>query len=391
MDAAEGLKKIAWAEAHMPLLARIRDRFAVGRPLGGHRVGVALHLEAKTAALIRTLREGGAELFVVGSNPLSTQDDVAGALDGMEGIQVRARRGESLEAHHANVDWLLDNSLTLIVEDGGDVSVRLVERGSHTAPELIGICEETTTGVERLQELEADGLLRVPAFAVNKARMKHLIDNRYGTGQSTWGAIMGATNLLVAGKNVLIVGYGWCGRGLALRAAGLGARVFVCESDPVKAVEAAMEGYRVVTLVEGMRLADFVVTATGRPGVVGEEALAAAKDGAVLANAGHFGYEYDNAALAAMASGPTEVRAGVEAYALPGERSVYLLARGELVNLAWGDGHPVEIMDISFALQAMAAEYLVVHQQELPMGVHPVPDALDDAAARLVLEHLRSE
>jgi len=374
----------------MPLHAGLRERFAKERPFVGHRIGVALHLEAKTAVLIRTLRAGGAELFVMGSNPLSTQNAVARALDELDGIVVRARHAEAPEHQRRNMDRLLEASPTLIVEDGGDVSVRLADRGPDVAPDLIGICEETTTGVERLRALETEGRLHVPAIAVNQARMKHLIDNRYGTGQSTWGAIMGATNLLVAGKDVLIVGYGWCGRGLAQRAAGLGARVLVCEQDPVKAVEALMEGHQVVSLVEGMACADFVVTATGRPGVVGEAALGAAKHGAVLANAGHFGYEYDNAVLETMARSREEVRPGVEAYALPGGRTVYLLARGELVNLAWGDGHPVEIMDISFALQALAVAHLAGRGRALTPGVHPLPTELDEEVAEMVLKHQRA-
>jgi len=374
----------------MPLHAGLRERFTRERPLAGHRIGVALHLEAKTAVLIRTLRAGGAELFVMGSNPLSTQDAVVGALDGLDGIVVHARHDEAPADHRRSIDRLLEASPTLIVEDGGDVSVRLADRGPDVAPGLMGICEETTTGVERLRALEAEGRLHVPAIAVNQARMKHLIDNRYGTGQSTWSAIMGATNLLIAGKDVLIVGYGWCGRGLALRAVGLGARVLVCEPDPVKAVEALMEGHRVVSLVEGMACADFVVTATGRPHVVGEAALRAAKHGAVLANAGHFGYEYDAAVLETMARSREEVRPGVEAYTLSGGRTVYLLARGELVNLAWGDGHPVEIMDISFALQTLAVAHLARGGRTLTPGVHPLPNELDEEVAEMVLEHLRA-
>ena len=372
----------------MPLHAEIKKRFEKERPFSGRRIGVALHLEAKTANLILTLNAGGAELFVIGSNPLSTQDAVAQALAEVEGITVAARHGEPEEERKGNIDRLIDFSPHLIVEDGGDVARRLHER-EGTCPELIGICEETTTGVERLRALEKEGKLSVPAIAVNDAKMKHLFDNRYGTGQSTWDAIMRATNLLVAGKTVLIVGYGWCGKGLALRAQGLGARVLICEIDPVKAVEAAMEGYTPVELAEGMEQADFVVTATGKPGVIDEAALRHAKDGQILANAGHFGYEIDRAALERLAQEAFPARAGVTGYRFPDGRTVYLLGEGELVNLALGDGHPVEIMDISFALQALSTEYLVREGRGLSPGVYPVPQEIDRRVAELVLDWLR--
>jgi adenosylhomocysteinase len=383
MGAKEGWEKIQWAQAHMCLHARIRARFEQERPLAGHRIGAALHLEAKTAVLILTLHAGGAELFVVGSNPLSTQDPVAQALAEMEGIAVAARRGESEEERRRNIDRLIDFGPSLVVEDGGDVAWRLHERGAWGP--LRGICEETTTGVERLRALEREGQLAVPAIAVNDAQMKHLFDNRYGTGQSSWEAITRATNLLVAGKTVLIVGYGWCGKGLARRAQGLGGRVLVCELDPVKAVEAAMEGFTVVSLLEGMQQADFVVTATGKPGVVGEETLQVAKDGQLLANAGHFGYEIDREALERLARESFPARPGVTGYRLPDGRTLYLLGEGELVNLALADGHPVEIMDISFALQALSLEYLGRAGGELAPGVYPVPAEIDREIAQLAL------
>lgn len=388
--ADQGWERIAWAKDHMALHAWLGERFERERPFASHRIGAALHLEAKTANLILTLRAGGAELFVIGSNPLSTQDEVVAALAEAEGITVAARRGETEAERRANVERLLSFSPTLIVEDGGDVAWRLHELGPEVAPELQGISEETTTGVERLRELARAGKLRVPAFAVNDARMKTLFDNRYGTGQSVWDAIMRTTNLLVAGKTVLIVGYGWCGRGLALRAAGLGAHVLVTELDPVKAVEAAMDGFSLVDLPQGMEEADFVVTATGRPGVIGEAELRQAKDGQVLANAGHFGYEIDRAALGSFAKAHREARSGIEAYELPHGRTVYLLGEGELVNLALGDGHPVEIMDISFALQALTLELLAKEGQGLAPGVYPVPPEIDAAVARLWLGAMRS-
>ncbi len=385
---SQGKQRIVWAQAHMPLHCMLGERFAQRRPLAGQRIGVALHLEAKTAVLILTLRAGGADIVAVGSNPWSTQDEVVAALREADGIEVYARRGETDEQRQANLQRLLDFRPAIVVEDGGDVAVGLAERGRGAAPGLIGICEETTTGVERLKELHSAGRLWVPAIAVNDARMKHLLDNRHGTGQSSWEAIMRATNLLVAGKTALIIGFGWCGKGLALRAAGLGARVLVAETDPVKAVEAALEGYQVVRLPEGMSLADVVITATGRPGVVDLVALEHAKDGALLANAGHFGYEIDLPGLEKRASRVEEVRPGVHAYELPDGRTLYAVGRGELVNLAAADGHPVEIMDISFALQILAVEHLLSRGAELAAGVYAYPEGLDAVVAEMVLATL---
>ncbi len=385
-NAQLGWDKIEWARRHMPLHARIRDRFEREVPFRNLRIGVALHLEAKTAVLILTLHAGGAELWVMGSNPLSTQDEIVAALGEVEGISVFARRGEPERERLARIGDLLAFRPHLVIEDGGDIAWHLADRGAWP-PELLGICEETSTGVERLRELAAGGRLRVPAIAVNDAQMKHLFDNRYGTGQSSWDAIMRATNLLVAGKTALIVGYGWCGKGLARRAQGLGARVLVCELDPVKAAEAAMDGFAVVDLPAGLAAADFVVTATGQPGVIGEGELRRAKDGQLLANAGHFGYEIDRDALGRLGE-PFPARAGVTGYRFTDGRTVYLLGEGELVNLALGDGHPVEIMDVSFALQALSAEHVVQEGGRLPPGVHPVPPEIDREVARLFLASL---
>ncbi len=384
-QASKGWEKIRWAQAHMPLHSKTRKRFEREQPFAGHRIGAALHLEAKTGSLILTLHAGGAELYVIGSNPLSTQDEIVSALSETEGITVSASHGELPEQHEENIDQLLRFSPTLIVEDGGDVVVRLHEHGPEAARELVGICEETTTGVERLQSLEQEGNLPVPAIAVNDAKMKYLFDNRYGTGESTWGAIMQATNMLIAGKIVLIVGYGWCGKGLALRAKGLGARVLVAEIDPVKASEALMEGHEVVSLKEGIERAGFVITATGRADVIGESMLHHIRDGAVLANAGHFGYEIDRDALSHLATERYLARAGVEAYVFPDGRTIYLLADGELVNIALADGHPIEIMDVSFTLQALSLEYLVRHGQALPAKTYPVPTEIDEEVARMFL------
>ncbi|RLE37433.1 adenosylhomocysteinase, partial [Candidatus Acetothermia bacterium] len=380
-EAELGFKKIAWARAHMPLNARIKERFERERPFAGHLIGAALHLEAKTANLILTLRAGGAEMYVIGSNPLSTQDEIAAALAETNGITVSARHGEPLEEHAASIDQLLDSSPTLIVEDGGEVIGRIVERGIDRLPRLIGICEETTTGVEQLRKLERKGKLPIPAIAVNDARMKYLLDNRYGTGQSTWDAIMRSTNLLIAGKTVLIIGYGWVGKGLALRACGLGARVIVTELDPIKSVEALMEGHEVASLNEGISQADIVLTATGKPGIVGKDALERAKDRAILANAGHFGYEIDKEALERTALENDEVRPGVRAYRFADGRTIYLLGEGELVNLAVADGHPAEIMDISFSLQALSLEHLAKSGKDLPARVHRVPEEIERSIA----------
>jgi adenosylhomocysteinase len=380
-----GQRKILWAREHMAVQQEIAERFRAERPLAGHRIGMSLHLEAKTAALALTLREGGATLYVIESNPLATQDDVAVALAENEGVAVNARRGVSPEEHQEHIDALLETRPTLIVEDGGEVVERIASQGIERFPELRGLSEETTTGVEQLLSLEREGRLPIPAIAVNSARMKHLIDNRYGTGQSTWNAILRATNLMVAGKQVLIVGYGWCGRGLALRAAGLGARVLVTDTDEIAAVEALMQGYEVVSLHEGMRRADYVITATGRPGVIGRAELEIAKDGVILANAGHFGFEIDAAALHALAKRDTIRRDGVRGFERSDGRTLYLLGEGELVNLSVGDGHPVEIMDISFALQALSQEYLSKNAATLPAKVHRVPDEIERHVARLVL------
>ena len=274
---------------------------------------------------------------------------------------------------------------TLIGEDGGEVIARIAERGSDRSPSLVGLSEETTTGVEQLAALQEEGRLEIPAIAVNSARMKHLLDNRYGTGQSTWDAIMRATNLLIAGKTVLIVGYGWCGKGLAIRARGLGARVVICELDEIKAVEALMEGFAVAPLERALPTANVLITATGRPGVIGANEIPLLRDGVILANAGHFAFEIERNALAAAGSVQEGVREGVDAYELPGGRTVYLLGRGELVNLAVADGHPVEIMDISFGLQALSLEHLGRHHEDLEAKVHPVPDEIERAVARIVL------
>ena len=378
-----GKKKIAWAMAHMPLLARLRHEFAGERPLAGHRVGMSIHLEAKTACLALLLRTGGAEVAVTGSNPLSTQDDVAAALSA-EGIAVYARHGESETEYFDDLRRVLATEPDLILDDGGDL-VNLLH--NEIDLEIRGGCEETTTGVHRLRILERKGELRFPMYAVNDAKMKYLFDNRYGTGQSVWDGIMRSTNLLIAGKNVLVAGYGWCGRGIAMRARGLGARVLVCEVDPVRAVEAVMDGFSVGPMEAMIEQADFLVTATGCRDVVTEGALARAKDGLVMANAGHFDVEIDKLALSALATEQADVRDGIRQFTLGDGRQLYLLGDGRLVNLVLGDGHPVEIMDISFALQALTLKH-IVKSDRLPPALYAVPDDVDERVARMKLSAL---
>jgi adenosylhomocysteinase len=383
--AMHGRRKIEWAASHMPLREALRARFEKDKPYLGHRIGMSIHLEAKTACLAMLLRDGGAEVAVTGSNPLSTQDDIAAALAQEDGITVHARHGVDRQEYTQHLERVLATRPDLILDDGGDL-VALLQSGPPG--EVIGGCEETTTGVHRLRQLDREGALRFPMFAVNDARMKYLFDNRYGTGQSVWDGIMRATNLLVAGKSVLVAGYGWCGRGIALRARGLGARVVISEVDPVRAVEAAMDGFGVRPLVEGIRDADFLVTATGCSGVVPEEALRHAKDGLLLANAGHFDVEIDKPSLNRLAATRGEARDGIETFTLKDGRRLYLLGEGRLVNLVLGDGHPVEIMDISFAVQALTLEHIVKNGPFAP-ALYAVPPAIDDQVARMKLAALR--
>jgi len=381
VDVERGHAKIDWAAAHMPLLRELGEAFRATRPFAGRRIAMSIHLEAKTARLAILLRDGGAAVSVTGSNPLSTQDEVAAALATYEGIEVHARHGASETEYVDDLRRVLEAGPDLILDDGGDL-VALLHEGDSSG--VLGGCEETTTGVLRLRALARTGRLRFPMFAVNDARMKYLFDNRYGTGQSVWDGILRSTNLLVAGKTVLVVGYGWCGRGIALRARGLGARVVVAEVDPVKAIEAWMDGFAVAPVAEAIRDADFAVTATGCRDAVAKAALRAAKDGLVLANAGHFNVEINLDDLAALAASQRTVRDGIAEYALADGRRLYVLGEGRLVNLAVGDGHPVEIMDISFALQALTLQH-VVERAPLPPAVHPVPAEIDERVARMKL------
>ena len=385
--APEGKLKIEWARAHMPVLARIRERFAKERPFEGLRVAMALHVEAKTACLVRTLMAGGAEVAIAGCNPLSTQDDVAAALQ-EEGAAVFAKRGVDMREYEELLVRTLETKPHLIIDDGGGLVTILHTSRRDLLDTVRGGAEETTTGIHRLRAMERQGALRFPMINVNGARCKHLFDNRYGTGQSVWDGINRATNLVVAGKTVVVGGYGWCGRGVAMRAKGLGAKVIVTEVDPIRAIEAHMDGFSVMTMKEAAAVGDYFVTVSGNRDVLRGEHFARMKDGAVLANAGHFDVEINVRELAAMAVSRRKVREGVEAFALPGGRTLYLLAEGRLVNLAAGDGHPAEIMDMSFSLQALALRYLGERHAELGGRVVDLPRELDEEVARLKLETL---
>ncbi len=383
-NAERGRAKIDWASSHMPLLDRLRTTFRKERPFADRTIAMSIHLEAKTACLAILLRDGGAVLSVTGSNPLSTQDDIAVALAKEERIEVHARHGASESEYAEDLRRTLDVRPELILDDGGDLVALL-----HASPQenVLGGCEETTTGVARLRRLAREGRLQFPMFAVNDARMKSLFDNRYGTGQSVWDGIFRSTNLLIAGATVVVVGYGWCGRGIAARARGLGARVVVAEVDPIRALEAWMEGYAVAPIAEAIRTADFVITATGCEDAVPEDALRAAKDGVVLANAGHFNVEIRPEALARLARSHRTVREGVEEFLTEDGRRLILLGDGRLVNLALGDGHPVEIMDLSFAVQALTLRHLLEQGPWSP-DLYPVPPEIDETLARLKLETL---
>ena len=387
--AAAGLARIEWADAQMPVLRSIRERFASERPLAGVRVAACLHITAETANLVRTLVAGGAEAALTAANPLSTQDDVVAALGG--DVDVRGRRGEDVDAYVANVLGLVEGLPQVTLDDGADLLSVIHDRHPDRLPDMLGGTEETTTGLLRLRALEAEGRLGCPVLAVNEARTERLFNDHYGTGQSTLDGILRATNLLVAGKTFVVLGYGWTGKGIALRARGAGAQVIICEVDPMRALEARMEGFEVMPAVVAAERGDVFVTVTGSRGVLGARHFERMKDGAVLANAGHFDIEIDLEALRAAADGaPREVLPMVEQYAI-GDRKLNLLASGRVVNLAAGQGHPAAVMDMSFANQALAVEHLVRHPGELTAGVHPVPEAVDREVARLKLESLGVE
>ena len=383
--AAEGLRRIEWAEREMPVLRRIRERFEREQPLKGFRAGACLHVTTETANLMRTLEAGGAEIVLAASNPLSTQDDVAAALVAKFGMSVYARRGEDRETYYAHLNAVADRRPTLTMDDGCDLVSLLHSERPGQLSEVVAGTEETTTGVIRLKAMAADGALRYPVIAVNEALTKHLFDNRYGTGQSTLDGIIRATNLLIAGRQVVVAGYGWVGRGIASRMHGHGAHVAIVEVDPVRALEALMDGYSVMSAADAARWGDLFVTATGNVNVFRREHFEAMRDGAVLANSGHFDAELDLAALREMAEGHVrEVRENVQEFDLGGKR-LNLVAEGRLVNLGAAEGHPAAVMDMSFANQALSAEYLAKHHGELSPQVYVVPDAIDKEVARLKL------
>ena len=386
--AAEGLRRIEWAEREMPVLRLIRERFARERPLAGLRIGACLHVTTETANLMRTLQAGGAEVVLAASNPLSTKDDVAAALVEHDGIGVFARRGEDRATYYAHLGAVADTHPQLTMDDGCDlVSLLHAERPAQVAEVLAGT-EETTTGVVRLQAMAADGALGFPVIAVNEAQTKHLFDNRYGTGQSTLDGIVRATNLLIAGRRVVVAGYGWVGKGIAMRFRGHGGHVAIVEVDPVRALEALMDGYEVLTVAQAAPWGELFITATGNINVFRREHFLAMRDGAIMANSGHFDAELDIAALRQLSEGHVrEVRDNVQEFDL-GPKKLHLLAEGRLVNLSAAEGHPAAVMDMSFANQALCAEYVAAHHGELEHRVYDVPEAIDQEVAQLKLAAL---
>lgn len=383
--APSGERKIRWVEAHMPVLRDIGSDFAREKPFASLKIALSVHLEAKTAYLCRVLEMGGAEMHVTGSNPLSTQDDVAAAL-AAKGMDVHAVYGCTDEEYQAHLRSVLSVGPNIIIDDGGDLVHLMHTEFTDLIPQVIGGCEETTTGIHRLRIMDRAGTLRFPMIMVNDADCKHLFDNRYGTGQSVWDGIMRTTNLVVAGKYVVVSGYGWCGKGVALRAKGLGAKVIVTEVDPIRALEAVMDGYEVMPMMDAAAIGDIFVSVTGCKDVITLEHCERMKDGAIVSNAGHFNVEIDMEALDRCADEIYEARHNIDAYRLPNGKTIYVIAQGRVVNLAAGDGHPAEIMDMSFAVQAMSAEYLVRTRGQLKPGVVSVPAEIDDNIARRKLK-----
>lgn len=386
--AAAGQARIDWALSEMPVLHDLMRHFSEERPLQDLRVGACLHVTTETANLLRTLQAGGAEVVLCASNPLSTQDDVAAALVEEFGFPVFAIRGENTDTYYRHLRAVLEHRPQITLDDGADLISELHRAAPPWIGDMLGGTEETTTGVVRLRAMAADGALRYPVVAVNDALTKHLFDNRYGTGQSTLDGLIRATNILLAGRRFVVCGYGWCGRGIALRARGHGAHVVVTEVDPLRALEATMDGFEVMPLAEAAPRADFVVTATGDKHVVDGRHFALLKDGCVLANAGHFDVEIDLPVLQALAEDRTRPRPQVDEYRLPDGRRIRVLAEGRLVNLAAAEGHPAAVMDMSFANQALSVAWLAEHGRALAAGVHPVPEEIDRAVAELKLRAL---
>ena len=387
----QGSLKIEWASQSMPVLATIKERFASETPLRGVRIGACLHITTETAVLAQTLKAGGAEVALCASNPLSTQDDVAAALVADHQIPVFAIKGEDRDTYYRHINQVLDIKPLITMDDGADLVSTIHSRRTDLIAEIIGGTEETTTGVIRLKAMAERGVLRFPIIAVNEAETKHFFDNRYGTGQSTIDGIIRATNRLMAGSVFVVCGYGWCGKGLALRASGMGASVIVTEANPVRALEAVMDGYRVMPLIEAAPLGDIFCTVTGDTTVITGEHFARMKSGAVVANSGHFNVEIDIPALERMSRGRREIRNQVVEFSLENGKKIYLLADGRLVNLAVAEGHPAMVMDMSFANQALSAEYLVKHRGTLETTVYDVPAELDREIARLKLNSMGIE
>jgi len=386
--AEQGALRMEWADNEMPVLRLIRQRFEQEKPLQGVRIAACLHVTTETGNLMRTLKAGGAEIALCASNPLSTQDDLAAALVKYEGISVFAIKGEDKDTYYKHIHQALDIQPQITMDDGCDlVSVLHTDRREGLA-NVIGGTEETTTGVIRLRAMAKEGVLQYPVIAINDAYTKHLFDNRYGTGQSTMDAIMRATNLLIAGRKVVVIGYGWCGRGVAMRARGLGAHVIVCEVNPLRALEAIMDGYEVMPLAQAAQEGDIFITVTGNYHVLREEHFRVMKSGAIVCNTGHFNVEIDIPALERMATGKRTVRAFVDEYQLSDGRRLYLLGEGRLINLAAAEGHPAAVMDMSFANQALSVEYIVKRHSQLPKDVFPVPAEIDAQVAQLKLQAL---
>ena len=389
--AAEGQRLIEWAAQEMPVLRLIRERFAREKPLQGLRLGGCLHITTETANLAITLKAGGAELRLCASNPLSTQDPVAAALVSNHGIPTYAVKGEDSARYYDHIDAVLDVRPNLTMDDGADLVARLHKERTDLLGDVLAGTEETTTGVIRLRALARDGKLRFPIVAVNEALTKHMFDNRYGTGQSTLDGFIRATNILLAGKTFVVCGYGWCGRGLAMRASGMGAHVIVTEVDPTRALEAVMDGYQVMTLEEAAPHADIVITVTGDINVVDRRHIVRFKDGAIIANSGHFNDEINLAAFDDLSTGVTKPRPYVDAYTMQDGRTLHVLAEGRLLNLAAAEGHPAAVMDMSFANQALCAEYVAKHHRELEPKVYDVPEDIDREIAALKLRSLGVE
>ena len=381
-----GKQRIEWAAREMPVIRLVRDRFAAEKPLAGIRLVACCHVTTETANLAIALKAGGADAVLIASNPLSTQDDVAASLVADYGIPVFAIKGEDNATYHRHVQLALDHKPQIIIDDGSDVVATLLQERPQQLPDIIGTTEETTTGIVRLRAMLRDGVLTFPAMNVNDAETKHFFDNRYGTGQSTLDGIIRATNILLAGKTIVVAGYGWCGKGTAQRAAGMGANVIVTEIDPVKAIEAVMDGFRVLPMADAAPLGDLFVTVTGNKHVIRKEHFAAMKDGAIVCNSGHFDIEIDIAGLKTLASDVKNVRPFTEEYRLTSGKSVIVLGEGRLVNLAAAEGHPSAVMDMSFANQALAVEHLVVNQGQLEPGIHAIPEVIDRQIAKLKLQ-----